>query len=336
MRIGFDVSALTRPHSPGIERVTRGLVDALERRGRLELVRLAPEPGAHLLAWRQIELPRAARRLALDGLHSPVSAFAWLGPGRRVQTIHELPWRQGSGENAGARHRFWVRIGARRADAIVVGTEFVARQLAAEVPRAADKLRVVPWAVSPAFHAAAEAAPEPAPERPFVLAVGAARPKKRAELVLPALDLLERERGLSIELVVTHVSERERAELAPRLDHPRVRLLGALAEPALVRLVRQASALVVLSESEGFGLPALEALACGTPVIVRAASAQAEVAGEAGIAVVPEDARALAAALGRALDERGPLRTLGLARAAHFSWDASAERVERLWRELGP
>src|SRR5262245_14997149 len=102
MRVGFDVSALTHPHSRGLTRVAAGLVPALERGGRTEVVRLAPERGVRLRSWRQRDLPRLARGLA--GLHSFTSAFPLRGPGARVQTIHELPWRHGVAENAGLRH----------------------------------------------------------------------------------------------------------------------------------------------------------------------------------------------------------------------------------------
>jgi hypothetical protein len=131
MRLGFDVSPLHRPHPRGIVRVVAGLADALERRGRVEIVRLAPEAGAHSARWRQVELPRAEARLGLAGIHSCLSAFALSGRGRRVQTIHELPWLHGVDENAGWRHRIWARLGPRRADLVLTATETTARDVRA-------------------------------------------------------------------------------------------------------------------------------------------------------------------------------------------------------------
>src|SRR5690348_8841175 len=125
MRIGFDVSPLHRPHPPGVVRATRGLVEALERRGALRVVRLEPPPGVGLLRWRQRDLADACGRLDLAGIHSPVSAFAWRGRGLRVHTVHELPWRHGVRENAGMRHRFWATYGARRAACSIVPSELV-------------------------------------------------------------------------------------------------------------------------------------------------------------------------------------------------------------------
>src|SRR3954462_15152337 len=114
MRIGFDVSPLCRPHPPGVVRATRGLVEALERRRRIEVVRLGPPPRERIGSWRQRDLARAVSRLGLDGIHSPVSAFPVFSPGSRVQTIHETPWTRGAEENADARHRLWASVGPLR------------------------------------------------------------------------------------------------------------------------------------------------------------------------------------------------------------------------------
>src|SRR5262245_54849775 len=129
MRIGFDVAALTRPHSRGLERVVRSTVEALEARGNLEVVRLAPQEGADLRHWRQVELPRLEAELELDGLHSFTSAFPLRGDGARVQTVHELPWRYAVRENAGLKHRAWAYLGSWRASRVITPSEHVAHAL---------------------------------------------------------------------------------------------------------------------------------------------------------------------------------------------------------------
>ena len=91
---------------------------------------------------------------------------------------------------------------------------------------------------------------------------------------------------------------------------------------------------LVLSKSEGFGLPVLEALACGTPVIVPMNSAQSEVAGEHGILVDPNSPASIADAMERAVREREELRYQLPARAEELSWSACAERIEGYWKEL--
>jgi glycosyltransferase involved in cell wall biosynthesis len=110
--------------------------------------------------------------------------------------------------------------------------------------------------------------------------------------------------------------------------------LDEVDEADLPSLYRLSSAVAVLSHSEGFGLPVLEALACGTPVLVPAAGAQAEVAGAAGIEVDARSPGSVADGLERALAERVERRRRGVERARAFGWDAAAEKVEALWREL--
>jgi len=90
----------------------------------------------------------------------------------------------------------------------------------------------------------------------------------------------------------------------------------------------------VLSRSEGFALPVLEAMACGTPVLVAENSAQAEVAGDLGIAVDPDDPRSVADGFERAFAERESLRCRLSARAREFDWDRSAASVEALSEEI--
>lgn len=341
MRVGFDVSPLSHPHSRGLARVVAGLVAALERRGRIEVVRLAPPLGRGLRAWRQRELPRLARGLA--GLHSFTSAFPLRGPGARVQTIHELPWRHGVAENADVRHRLWASLGAWRATRIVCPSEHVARQLAVGARR---KARVVPWGVDGCFR------DEPAPgvvdevvlaryrlgDEPFLFCPGAVRAKKNLAAVLQALAELRRRGAPALRVLVTGGDGpqlRLDLGLASRLGLDRfVMVLDEAAEEDLPALYRLARAVPVLSRSEGFALPVLEALASGTPVLVPPASAQAELAGPAGLVVDPRSPAAVATALERALAERNELAPLGLARARAFSWDAAAERVEALWQEL--
>jgi glycosyltransferase involved in cell wall biosynthesis len=246
MRIGFDVSPLFRSHSPGVERATRELAEALERRGRLELVRLAPPPGMGLLRWRQLELARAPARLGLAGLHSPVSALPWFARVPRIQTVHELPWRHGERENADGRHRFWARRGPLRAAAVIVPTEHVARDLRAECPAAAERVHVIGWAASASFGPQPDR-PSSAP-RPFVLCAGGARPKKGAAAGVQALEQLAREQRLELDLVLTGASA---AELA-RPASARVRLLGTLTDAQLAELYHEARAVLVLARSEGF------------------------------------------------------------------------------------
>jgi glycosyltransferase involved in cell wall biosynthesis len=138
-------------------------------------------------------------------------------------------------------------------------------------------------------------------------------------------------------LVTGRATPQLRADLglASRLGLARwVQTLDEVAAQDLPALYRLAAAVPVLSHSEGFSFPTLEALASGTPVLVSRASAQAELAGEAGLAVDPASPGEVGTALERARRERAHLRRLGLERARAFTWERTAERVEAVWQAL--
>ena len=346
MRIGLDLSPLVRPHPPGVVRAVDGLARALETSGRLEIVRLAPRPGEDLRRWRQRRLPELARELDLDGLHSTVSAFALRARCRRVQTVHELPWRHGVAENADLRHRLWAGLGPLVADRVVCPSEHVARDLRRRFLPGAERVRVVPWGCGPPF------VDEPAPgevdelrleryrlgEDPIALCVGAVRSKKNLAAVLRGLAELVRRRGPRYQVVVTGPDTpdlRRDLGLAARAGLNRyVSTPGRVEEGDLPGLLRLATCVPVLSRSEGFAFPVLEAMACGTAVIVPRGSAQAELAGAAGIEVDPQDPASVADALARAHTERHALRAGLVERAAQFSWERTARGLEAVWQEL--
>jgi glycosyltransferase involved in cell wall biosynthesis len=355
VRIGVDVSPLHLPHPRGIVRITRGLVGALERRANHDIVRLAPradDVGARgsrrgsLARWRQVDLPRAAADLELAGIHSLLSAFPLRGRGFRVQTIHELPWEHGVRESADFFHRAWAALGPMIADRVITATHHVERDLRARVLPGGSKVRVVPWGVDAPF----TDEPPPGtvdevmlgkyrlPGEPLALCLGAVRAKKNLAAVLNGLAELRRRKGPLVQLVVSGGDTRALRRdlgLASRLSLTRfVSTPDEIAEDDLPPLLRLASVVPVLSRSEGFGLPVLEAIACGTPVLVPKDSAQSEVAGPLGIAVEPDDPRSVADGFERALAERESLREPLARRGREFTWDRCAAEVEEIWEEI--
>ena len=348
MRIGFDASPLVAGEgvAPGIRRVVECTLEALERRGRVEVVRLVPEGGRRSRSWRQRELPRLARGLA--GIHSFLSAFPLRGPGKRVQTIHELPWKHGVKENSDWRHRLWARLGPHRADAVITASRRTAADLGLTRAEEGGSLYVVPWGVEERFQ------PDPPPgvfdepllrtyrlgSVPFVLALGAVRAKKNLAAALHGLARLAagKQGGAGLRLVVTGADTpdlRRDLGLASRLGIAgQVSTPGEVPEEDLPGLLRLASAVLVLSPCEGFGLPALEATASGTPVIVTRGSAQAEVAGPLAFQVDPREPDEVAQALHDALQQREELRYRLPQHAASFTWDRTAEGIEKVWEAL--
>jgi glycosyltransferase involved in cell wall biosynthesis len=110
--------------------------------------------------------------------------------------------------------------------------------------------------------------------------------------------------------------------------------VGEVSDGELAGLYRGARAFVFPSLYEGFGIPVLEAMACGAPVVTSRGGATEEVAGGAAVLVDPLDVAAIAAGIEEAASRRDELRPLGLVRARTYSWPSVADAVERVWREL--
>jgi glycosyltransferase involved in cell wall biosynthesis len=172
-------------------------------------------------------------------------------------------------------------------------------------------------------------------DRPYILSVGTLEPRKNLPMLLQAFDrLLARAGTPTAELDLVTVGgrgwrDRElRAELARRLPTGRLHVVGYVPEADLVALYGGAEVLAYPSHFEGFGLPALEAMACGTPVVASDISALREVAGGAALLVPPGDDAALAAGIARLVEDRAAhaaARARGLDRAEAFRWEKTAE-----------
>jgi len=176
------------------------------------------------------------------------------------------------------------------------------------------------------------------PQSPLVLCLGAVRAKKNLAAVLHGLSELHRRGNKTAQIVVTGGDTpalRRDLGLASRLSLARfVSTPGVIAEEDLPSLLRLSSVVPVLSSSEGFALPVIEAMASGTPVLVAQDSAQAEVAGALGIAVDPKDPSSVAGGLERALAGREQLRDRLVQHASSFTWARCAATVESMWEEI--
>ncbi len=299
---------------------------ALAARTDVEIVAIHPPDGAPLVRWRQAGLGRDAHRAGAEVLHSFTSAFTLTPRLPVVQTVHELPWKHGSAENAGLVHRGWILAGRRFAAATCTPSARVAEDLAPH-----PRLFVVPWGVGPEFRSEPDAldlrleVELPAlPPRPFALALGADRPKKRLELAARGAAIL----GMPV--VVT--GDRNDYVVNVLGQHAQVLALGRIDAQLLPALVRRAAATLVLSVSEGFALPVLESLACGTPVVATRGSVQAATAEDAAIEVDAEDPSDVARGLRRALEGDDVLRRRGLALASKRTWERTTDELVRVWR----
>ncbi|WP_433265312.1 glycosyltransferase family 4 protein [Actinosynnema sp. CS-041913] len=259
-----------------------------------------------------------------DAVHAPTP----LAPprGRVVVTVHDVvPWTHP--ETLTARgvtwHRKVISRAVSRASAIVVPTAAVADELRRYAPGPVP-VRVVHNGVTE--FGAEEAVPGLPPR--YVLAVGTIEPRKGFEALVAATAEVD------VPLVVVGPQGWGGVDLRA----PHVRLLGRLSDPQLAHVLRRAAVLAAPSLAEGFGLPVVEAMAAGVPVVHSDAPALVEVGGGAGLVVPRGDQPALVRALRSVLAEAGVADRMvasGLARAQHFTWMNAAREVWATHLSLG-
>jgi glycosyltransferase involved in cell wall biosynthesis len=198
---------------------------------------------------------------------------------------------------------------------IVAVSAFTRDELVALLGVPVERIRICPNGVEPVFN------PDgPAAEGDYVLAVGTLEPRKNLARAVEAA------RQLGVELRAVGASGWGGVDIPG--------WIGRVDDSELAALYRGARCLVFPSLYEGFGLPVLEAMACGTPVVTSRGGATEEVAGGAAVLVDGRDAEAIAAGIVEAERRRDELVGLGLERAAGFTWERAATTVESLWREL--
>ena len=313
---GIDVKALATPGTPLPPGVTRV---PLHRRADGRLLTLEHD----------VRLPRDLRRSGATVAHSPA-----LDPPRRspvpwVQTVHDLIPLAFDDDELAIERRRWHRYGPRirEAAAVVTPSQHSADHAAEALGLDPALVRVIPHGIEPQFK------PDPderAPGRPYVLYVGAWGPHKGYAEAMEAVAALA-DAGHSHRLVIAgRQDDWMRGRVQRVLDRARrpdlVDVAGYVDD--LPSLYRGAAALLVTSRHEGFGLPALEAMACGTPVVAFANTAIPEVVGDGGTLVPDGDVGALVIAVRAVLDDADVRRShveRGLARASQFSWRRSAE-----------
>jgi glycosyltransferase involved in cell wall biosynthesis len=329
MRVGIDVSplALTRA---GTARHIRALLEVLETEPDLELHRYAFGGSSRAvvpvrdLVWYHLGLPTKAGRDGVDVLHCPTHRAPVHSPVPLVVTFHDLAILR----HAETFNR-WTRTYSRRtlprivqaAQRIIAVSEFTKRELLELLDVPKEKVRVIPNAVGPPFLADGDAA-----SGDYVLAVSTLEPRKN----LPRLVEAYRMAGLNgLELLVAGAS----GWGGVRVEGDGVRWLGEVGDDELARLYRGARCVAYVSLYEGFGLPVLEAMACGAPVVAGRNKASEEVAGSAAVLVDPLDPDAIAAGLAEAVDRREELRDRGLARARAFDWAEVGRATVEVYRE---
>lgn len=284
------------------------------------------------VAWEQAFLPRLAKKQHIDVLFSPGFVSPLSGAPVLVATIHDMYYRVIPDTVPRLQRLYWktfLPMTSRTCDAILTVSESSGRDIEKFLPMSAGKIVVTPLA-SRFPPAERDEVLGIAPAKPpYVLMIANLTPNKNVGKVVEALAIL-RQRGRAVDLV--HIGSDHVGELASAIARhamaDRVRSLGKVSDAELVRHARSCLALVVPSLYEGFGMPAIEALALGAPLICSNRAALPEVAGNAAIVVDPTDAEQIADGIALLQDDVGVRRRLqlaGLERAAQFSWARTAE-----------
>jgi glycosyltransferase involved in cell wall biosynthesis len=321
VRVGLDVSPLHQTRAG-----TARYVHALLTHAPVDYAPFAWGGGGRAAAairdtvWYPLLLPMLATKSDVTALHCPT----FRGPARSrvpmVVTVHDLAVLRHP-ETFNRWTRTYSRVAVPRvagaASRLIAVSAFTKTEMVDLLGVAQDRVRVVPNGIEAAF-----AREGPAETGEYVLAVGTLEPRKNL------VRLAEATERLGIELRVAGARGWGRVKL-PR----RVRPLGFVSDEHLAALYRGAVCLAYPSLYEGFGIPILEAMACGTPVVTSAGGATEETAAGAAVLVDPLDPASIAAGIEEAQARAPELRALGLERARLFTWDAAARATADVYRE---
>jgi glycosyltransferase involved in cell wall biosynthesis len=362
-RIGFDARDVLRKRT-GVTGYTRALASELAGRPDMRLIAYVDRfqdpavgpPAALPLAaldgppglWKHLSLPLALLRDRVDLFHSPTGTLPLWSRGKRVVTIHDLfadiepgwfPRRMGIALRRGQRRA------AGTADAVIAVSDTTRRDLLRIYGLPPDRVVVVPNGVDhdrfrPDVEPAETLLGQLGVSLPFVLCVGSLLPWRNAPRLLEAVAMARQSGAPDLQLLFVGRdiwgTDPTAAMAAARGWHW-ARFAGYVADEQLPGLYAAAAVCAAPSLYEGFGIPPLESMACGTPVVASTAPALQEVLGDAALFVDPRSSAAIADGLARTLGDarlHRQLRTRGLARAAAYHWARAAQETARVYERV--
>ncbi|HET8521752.1 MAG TPA: glycosyltransferase family 1 protein, partial [Thermomicrobiales bacterium] len=309
-------------------------------------VRVPTERPEMRLVWEHLLLPVASRRARVDLVHGPVNVIPRGLPGPSVVTIHDLAFLQWPEQIPRRRYRYLARelsASAKRATRILAVSEATKRDIVDQLGIDPGKIVCTPLGVDARFQpvsgdALNEFRAARGLDRPYILSVATLEPRKNLPRLLDAYAIVAER--LPHDLVLVGPEGWLTTTIHERLQRPaladRVRVTGFVPDAELPAWYSGAELFAYPSLYEGFGLPPLEAMACGTPVLTSTSSSLPEVVGDAAIVVDPTETEAIAEGLLRGLTDQtltDELRRRGPRRAARFTWERTAALTVAAYRE---
>lgn len=346
MRIAYDISALSASHN-GVATYTSNLLRYLRCISEDQVVPVSHSLQLNKTLWMQAWLPLQLLRLAPDVCHFTNSVGSWWTPCPSVVTIHDTTLWKFPRYHPRRRllaMRPLIPRGALHAKVIIAVSDATKRDVVRTLKVPESKVRVVYEAAGPEFRPLTRDSALQAvrlkyglPEA-FVLYVGTIEPRKNLVRLLQAFDLLRRQGLRSHALVLVGNRGWKDAGIIANVERlgmeGAVRVLGRVHTQDLVALYNLADVVAFPSLYEGFGLPVIEAMACGTPVVASPNGSLAEIAGTAAEFVDPTHVETIAAGLRSVVsdaDRRAQLRAAGLQQAARFSWETAARQTREIY-----
>jgi glycosyltransferase involved in cell wall biosynthesis len=375
MRIAIDYTAAIR-QGAGIGTYVRNLVAAMLEQDQSNQYTLLtsgrptaehPFPAAENVRGRSIFIPDRYLNILWYRLRAPLPATLFSGSTdiyhgpdfvlpplsrkvRKVVTIHDLAFLEHpeyAVPSLAAYLRKVVPEAVQAADVVATVSHEVSRTLMAHFQTPHEKLTVVPNGVAPHFRRLTDPVILGATlhkyhlKHPLVLAVGTMEPRKNHLGLIKAFHQAQRRKNGPAMLAIVGgpgwLYDETRSLVAELQLERKVRFLGRVSDLELITLYSMADVFAFPSFFEGFGIPPLEAMACGAPVITSNTSSLPEVVGNAALQVDPHDIDALADAILRLLDDeslREELRQKGYEQVKHYTWDASARKMLTIYQKL--
>jgi glycosyltransferase involved in cell wall biosynthesis len=316
-------------------------------------VRVAGVPTVHpavRVAWEQLAFSRALRHDGVTLLHGPINALPLSWTGRSVVTILDLTFLllPAAIRRASRTYLRWmVRFAARHASRVITISESTRRDVIRLLGVPPERVTRVYCGVDERFHPIddtrriEEFRSSLGLPNEFILYLGTIEPRKNLIRLIDAYAELRRRRATSLPLILAGGRGWGDHEIVRRAEETglgdQIRFAGFVPEEQIPLWYNAATVFTYPSEYEGFGLPPLEALACGVPVVASNSSSLPEVLGDAAVLVDPASVGAIADGIQRALDDdalRSTLVTRGLDRAGTFSWRRMAEETLSVYRSV--